>query len=44
MTFTLKKYELIYLIRSLKKFNIRASVNLDSITIKLKTSIRVLEL
>ncbi len=42
--FALKKYELIYLIRSLKKFNIKVSVNLDSIIIKLKTNIRVLEL
>ena len=42
--FILKKYELIYLIRSLKKFNIRVNINLDSITIKLKINIRVLEL
>ena len=43
-TFASKKYELIHLIRSLKKFNMRVSVNLDSITIKSKTNIRVLEL
>ena len=43
-TFTSKKYELIHLIRSLEKFNIRTSVDLDFITTKLKTNIRVLEL
>ena len=43
-TFALKKYELIHLIKSLEKFNMRASVNLGSVIIKLKTSIRVLGL
>ena len=43
-TFTSKKYELIHLTRSLEKFNIRISVNLDSTTTKSKTNIRVLGL
>ncbi len=43
-TFAPKKYELIHLIRSSEKFNIRVSVDLGSATAKSKTSIRVLEL
>ncbi len=43
-TFAPKKYELIYLIRSPGKFNIRASVDLGSATAKLKANIRILGL
>ena len=43
-TFASKKYELIHLTRSSEKFNMRVSVDLDSITTKSKASIRVLEL
>ena len=43
-TFAPKKYELIHLIRSPGKFNIRASVDLGSATAKPKASIRVLGL
>ncbi len=43
-TFAPKKYELIHLIRSLGKFNMRASVDLGSVTAKPKANIRVLGL
>ena len=43
-TFASKKYELIHLTSSSEKFNMRISVDLDSVTTKSKTSIRVLEL
>ena len=43
-TFALKKYELVYLIRSLKRFNIEASLDFKGIKIDSSPSIRVLGL
>lgn len=39
-----KKYELLHLTRSLKKFNMKATVNLGEVAVKPDTSIRVLGL
>lgn len=41
-TFALKKYELLHLTRSPKKFNMKATVNLGSVAVSSSTSIRVL--
>ena len=43
-TFAFKKYKLIYLIRRLKRFNIKAVVDFKTIITELKSSIRVLGL
>ena len=42
--FILKKYELVYLIRSLKRFNIKASLDFKGIKIDSSLNIRIFSL
>ena len=44
ITFASKKYKLIYLIRRLRRFNIKIIINLRDIIIESKINIRVLRL